>query len=339
MVLMINAILIWSGIFICLSQSAVFSGLNLAFFSLTRLRLEIEAESSNESTAAKVLAMRRDSNFLLTTILWGNVGINVLLTLLSDSVMAGIMSFAFSTVVITLFGEIIPQAYFSRHALRMASLLSPLLRFYQFLLYPVAKPSAILLDKWLGKESAQFLREENIKLFIKKHIEDHESEIDHTEGTGAINFFSLDDLEVTQEGEELHLESIIQLPSDNGKIIFPAYEKNVNDPFIKRINQSEEKWIIFIDEEGLPKLALDADGFIRSILLDHRAETIDKYCHTPWVVTDIASNLGSLVKIMKGKIELDSDQPILKDIVLVWGPLQKRIITGADILGRLLSGI
>jgi CBS domain containing-hemolysin-like protein len=29
-------------------------------------------------------------------------------------------------------GEIIPQAYFSRHAMRIASLLSPILRFYQF---------------------------------------------------------------------------------------------------------------------------------------------------------------------------------------------------------------
>ena len=95
----------------------MFSGLNLAFFSLTRLRLEIEAETSIKDGAKKVLGMRKDSNFLLTTILWGNVGINVLLTLLSDSVMTGLLSFSFSTVVITLFGEIIPQAYFSRHAL------------------------------------------------------------------------------------------------------------------------------------------------------------------------------------------------------------------------------
>lgn len=159
---------IWVGIIFCLSQSAMFSGLNLAFFSLTRLRLEIEAETSIKDGAKKVLGMRKDSNFLLTTILWGNVGINVLLTLLSDSVMAGILSFSFSTVVITLFGEIIPQAYFSRHALRMASLLAPVLRFYQFLLFPVAKPSAILLDYWLGKESVQFFGESNIKLFIKK---------------------------------------------------------------------------------------------------------------------------------------------------------------------------
>jgi len=76
----------------------VFSGLNLAFFSLTRLRLEIEAETSSKNGARKILKMREDSNFLLTTILWGHVGINVLLTLLSNSVMVvGIASFTFST--------------------------------------------------------------------------------------------------------------------------------------------------------------------------------------------------------------------------------------------------
>ena len=41
----------------------------------------------------------------------------------------------------------------------MATLLSPVLRFYQIILFPVAKPSALLLDIWLGKESIQFFAE------------------------------------------------------------------------------------------------------------------------------------------------------------------------------------
>jgi metal transporter CNNM len=113
----------------------MFSGLNLAFFSISKLRLEVEASKGNQK-AMKVVALRKDSNFLLTTILWGNVGINVLLTLLSHSVLAGVMAFLFSTVIITFFGEIIPQAYFSRHAIKMASLLSPALRLYQILGLP-----------------------------------------------------------------------------------------------------------------------------------------------------------------------------------------------------------
>jgi CBS domain containing-hemolysin-like protein len=90
-------IVIWLAIALCISQSAIFSGLNIALFSLSRLQLEVESAKGNVA-AKKVLALRSDSNFLLTTILWGNVGINVLLTLLSASALAGISAFLFSTI-------------------------------------------------------------------------------------------------------------------------------------------------------------------------------------------------------------------------------------------------
>ncbi|HBA65798.1 MAG TPA: Mg2+ and Co2+ transporter CorB, partial [Methylococcaceae bacterium] len=76
----ISPLLIWIGIVICLSQSASLSGLNLAVFSLSRLHLETSAEKGDRN-AQRVLALRRNSNFTLTAILWGNVSVNVLLTL------------------------------------------------------------------------------------------------------------------------------------------------------------------------------------------------------------------------------------------------------------------
>ena len=62
--------LTWLGIAVCLSQSAIFSGLNLAVFSVSRLRLEVEATSGNVA-AKRVLAIWQNPNFVLTTILWG----------------------------------------------------------------------------------------------------------------------------------------------------------------------------------------------------------------------------------------------------------------------------
>ncbi len=329
----------WVGIFFCLTQSAMFSGLNLAFFSITRLRLEIEAEASNSRGAKKVLKMREDSNFLLTTILWGNVGINVLLTLLSDSVMAGVISFLFSTFVITLFGEIAPQAYFSRNSLKMASLLSPVLRLYQFILYPVAKPSALLLDTWLGKESVQYFAEKNLKLFLRKHVEGTESEIDFIEGTGAINFLSLDDIPVLQEGEVINPQSIISLPVKKNKILFPKFKAIPEDPFIQRVNSSGKKWIIITNDENIPFAVLDADNFIRSALFCKECEAIEDFCHSPLIITDKTTNLGEVIKDLRSKIDDHEDVPIEKDIVLYWSKDEKRIITGADIFGRLLKGI
>jgi|SRR5450631_268600 hypothetical protein len=78
----------WIGIGLCITQAAAFSGLNLAVFSRSRLRLEVESAGGNAHARA-VLALRKDSNFTLATILWGNTSANVLLTLLSHSVLAG----------------------------------------------------------------------------------------------------------------------------------------------------------------------------------------------------------------------------------------------------------
>jgi hypothetical protein len=326
-------ILSWIGIVFCVSQSAMFSGLNLAFFSITRLRLEIEVSTGNRS-ARNVLQMRQDSNFLLTTILWGNVGINVLLTLLSNSVMAGVGAFFFSTVVITFIGEILPQAYFSRHALKMASLLAPFLRFYQILLYPVAK----ILDLWLGPEGVRFFKERDLKEVIKKHVEADESDVDHLEGIGALNFLTLDDLYVAQEGELIDPKSIVSLPVDKGLPVFPPFQKSAFDPFLKQIELSGKKWVIITNDEGKPVVVLDSDGFIRKALFDEIRFSPYAFCHRPVIIKDVKTKLGDVILQLKTPHRINDVGVIDHDIILVWGP-EKRVITGADILGRLLQGV
>ncbi len=328
---------IWIGIFVCLAHSAMFSGLNLAFFSLSRLRLEAEAGAGN-AAAAKILTLRRDSNRLLTTILWGNVAINVLLTLLSNSVMLGAAAFVFSTFLITFAGEIIPQAYFSRHAMRMASLLAPVMRFYQRLLYPVAGPSAWMLDRLIGEEQILFMRERQLKGVIEKHIESDGAEIDFIEGRGALNFLDIDDVPISEEGEIVDPGSIVTLPT---KVDLPQIPEVAapTDPFVVAINASGRKWVILIDQDGKPQLVLDADAYLRAVMTD--TATVDAYshCHRPILVTDASSPLGHIIERLREGIDVDSDAAIDKDIVLLWTDDVKKVITGADLLGRLLRGI
>src|ERR1700743_3732156 len=158
----------WLGIAACILQSGLFAGLNLAGFTLGLPRLQIEADSGNKD-AVPVMELRKSANQVLPTIIWGNVSTNVLITLLSDSVLAGIGAFVFSAFAITLLGEIFPQAYFSRNALAMTSRFLPFLNVYRFLLYPLAKPTAMLLDWLLGEESIWDLRERGICMFVCRH--------------------------------------------------------------------------------------------------------------------------------------------------------------------------
>ena len=329
--------LVWFGILICISQSAMFSGLNLALLGTSRLRLEVEVAANNPA-AKKIMALRRDFNLTLTTILWGNVGINVLMTLLSKSVMAGVASFFFSTFLITFAGEIFPQAYFSRHAMRMGSLLAPLLRLYQIILYPVAKPSAWILDKWLGEEGIRYFKESDLRTVLRKHIEAEESDIDRLEGIGAINFLALDDIAVSQEGELIDPDSIISLPTRNGRPVFPEVSSQKDSPFLQDVNRSGKKWIIIVDEQHQPCLVLNANAFLRDALFGSEPINPYIYCHRPIIVDNPHTLLGSVLSRLKVDSGSIVDDVIDRDLILIWSN-EKRVITGADILGRLLRGI
>jgi len=330
-------LLTWIGIGLCISQSAMFSGLNLAVFSLSRLQLEVDAGSGG-TAARRVLALREDANFALTTILWGNVGINVLLTLLSDSVMAGIASFTFSTVIITLFGEIVPQAYFSRNALKMANLLSPVLRLYQLLLYPVAKPSALLLDAWLGREAIIYFRESELKDILKHHMEAAESELERAETLGAMNFLSIDDLPITSEGRPLDPMSIISLPSKNGRPLFPAFEESPSDPFLARVEASGMPWVVITDEHNEPLLMMDADGLLRHAAYHPGDTDPQAFCHKPIIIRDPSEPLGKAIERLCLDPDVRGDEAIPFDVILLWSD-RPRMITGSDLLGRLLRGV
>ena len=314
----------------------MFSGLNLALLGISRLRLEVDASTGNKD-AQKILSLRRDFNFLLTTILWGNVAINVLLTLLSNSVMAGMTAFFFSTFLITFFGEITPQAYFSRHAMKMGSLLSPIVRLYQVLLYPVAKPCALVLDWWLGKERIGYFREKALREVIHKHIDFAESDVGHIEGIGALNFLAMDDLPVSGQGKALDPDSVIVLPVKDGKPVFPAFAKSSSDPFLRQVSQSGRKWVIIVDQAGQPIAIHNDNRFIRAVLFNEGNLNPYLYCRRPLVITDPNLTMGKVLPELYVHSESSADDIIKNDIILVWSD-QKRVITGSDILGRLLHG-
>jgi hypothetical protein len=333
-------IIIWVGIAFCVTQSAIFSGLNLAFFSLSRLQLEVEAKQG-QASAKVILSMREDSNFLLSTILWGNVSINVLLTLLSDSVLAGMYSFMFSTIVITFLGEIFPQAYFSRNALKVASKLTPIIKFYQFLLFIVAKPTALILDGWLGREGITYFREKELTAIINAHIESDDTDMEHVQGTGALNFLQVDKITVSQEGESLDPNSVLKLPCKLDLPILPEVDSPEFAAFALDVNRSGHKWVLLTDEQGLPLLMLDADGFIRSTITEDANKDPYFYCHRPLIIENPQCSLGEAMKNLKLAHDLEplSDEVLHTDVILIWSETEKRVITGADILGRLLKGI
>ena len=327
----------WLGVCACIIQSALFAGLNLAVFSLSLLRLQVEADGGNQD-AVKVLELRHNANQVLATVIWGNVTTNVLLTLLSGSVLHGIAAFFFSAFAITMLGEIIPQAYFSRNALKVTSRFLPFLNFYRVVLYPLAKPTAMLLDAWLGPEGPAYMKERDLRSMLARHSTS-EGTIGKLEATGAQNFLDLDDISVCDEGEFVDVKSIISLPLANQRCVLPSFQRSPDDPFLKQVDASGMKWVIITDAAtGEPAFVLDAHHFLRDALFDELDVNPNTYWHRPIIVRDPKARLGDVIPLLKVVPEDPNDDVIEHDLILVWHK-QRRIITGSDLLGRLLRGI
>ena len=130
--------------------SALFSGLTLGLLSLDKIGLQIviggdDAEAAHYARA--ILPVRENGNLLLCTLLLGNVAVNALL--MADMT-SGLVGFLGSTILIVIFGEIIPQASCSRHPLMIGYYSLPLVKTFILMLCVIAYPLGILLDAVLG---------------------------------------------------------------------------------------------------------------------------------------------------------------------------------------------
>ncbi|WP_220429223.1 gliding motility-associated protein GldE [Tenuifilum thalassicum] len=128
--------------------SALFSGSEVAYFSLTPAEIK---ELEDKSKKSKVLTNLSNPEQLLATLLVANnlinVGVVILSTFLTLSVFdfsqAPVFGFVFQTVIITfillLFGEILPKLLASNRALRFAEVVAPLISAMIILLKPLSK--------------------------------------------------------------------------------------------------------------------------------------------------------------------------------------------------------
>ena len=156
--------------------SGTFSGLNLGLMSLdpTTLKLVMESGSGRQKTYAKLIyRVRRYGNYLLCTLLLGNVLVNNTLTiLLNDILGSGAYAIVSATIAIVIFGEIIPQAICSRHALTIGAFTIWLTYIFMAVTFPLSFPISLVLHFILGKEiGAVYTREELLGLL--KVTEDH----------------------------------------------------------------------------------------------------------------------------------------------------------------------
>ncbi|XP_035929627.1 metal transporter CNNM4 [Halichoerus grypus] len=158
-------------ILVLLVLSGIFSGLNLGLMALDPMELRIVQNCGTQKErryARKIEPIRRKGNYLLCSLLLGNVLVNTSLTILLDNLIgSGLMAVASSTIGIVIFGEIVPQALCSRHGLAVGANTIILTKFFMLVTFPLSFPISKLLDFVLGQEIRTVYNREKLMEMLK----------------------------------------------------------------------------------------------------------------------------------------------------------------------------
>ena len=167
-------------------------------------------------------------NLLLCTLLLGNVAVNSLMSIFSAEIFDGTVGFILSTFLIVIFGEIIPQAFCSRYALRIGSATIPLVKIIRVLLFVIAWPLAKGLDLMLGRELATTYSNAEMIELLNVHVK--ENKIDQEEANamaGALTYKTMCVKDVMTAMEQTYMLAIDEKLSFEtiGKIFKTGYSR------------------------------------------------------------------------------------------------------------------
>lgn len=229
---------LWAIAAACLLMAACVAGLTLGLMTLDTVGLEIMMYSANEKeaeAARQIMPVRKKAHLLLVTLLLGNTIATELLPLVLEVLFpAGITSLVMSVFLIMVFGEIIPQAICSRHALEIGSKMIGFVKVLRIIFWPIAAPIAWLLDAMLGHELGTVYSREELKGLVQIHRSKYGA-LTRDESTiiqGALDFSQRTAGDIMTSAENVFSlsmdtrlnEETLQLILDKGHSRVPLYD-------------------------------------------------------------------------------------------------------------------
>lgn len=161
--------------------AAVCSGLNVALMSLNPAELKRRAHLGDKR-ARRVYPLRKNAHLSLASILLVNVAAASGTAIVLGDYYSGLVAGSIATLLLVIFSELAPQAFFTRRALVVCSYLVPLMRLMILVTYPIAKPLQLVLDRILGTQEHKRLHTRHeLGLMISEHLGDEASELDEDE--------------------------------------------------------------------------------------------------------------------------------------------------------------
>ncbi|KAL6709812.1 cell agglutination protein Mam3 [Coniothyrium glycines] len=152
----------------------VFAGLTIALMGQDEIYLQVLAQSGEaheRKNAKKVLQLlQRGKHWVLVTLLLSNVITNETLPIVLDrSLGGGWPAVVTSTVLIVIFGEVVPQSICVRYGLPIGAWMAPVVLGLMYIMGIAAWPTAKLLDYLLGEDHGTVYKKGGLKTLVSLH--------------------------------------------------------------------------------------------------------------------------------------------------------------------------
>jgi len=246
---------------ILLLFSALLSGSEISYFSLTPNEKE-KLKSSKHKTDKRIISLLNKPENLLATILISNNFVNVGIVILSTYIINNIFDFRESiklgffiqivvvSFVLLLFGEIIPKMYAKHLSLKFAKFMSKPISVLEIIFYPLSKilvKSTKIVDKKLAKKRLKITKEDlSVAIDLTSEEVNEQKQI----LKGIVEFGNLQVKEI--------MKSRLDVLAIDIKSTFDSVKKNIIESGFSRIpvfseNLDEIKGILYI-KDLLPHL-------------------------------------------------------------------------------------
>ncbi len=321
-------------ILICfLLLSALISGAEVAFFSLTKTKVD-EFSKLNTARAGSVIELLNRPKKLLATILIANNFINILIVLLFATLGAYFfqniseqLRFFLEVVLITflilLFGEVLPKVYATRNAGTFALMMATPLKVVSKVLNPISSlltGMTGIIERRLSKKQTNF-SVEKLSQALELTSEDATTKDEKNILEGIVSFGNTETVQVMKPRIDIfavsdteNFQNVLEMITLNGFSRNPVYHENIDDvigvlyakDLLPHITKKEFNWQTLIrapffvpENKKLDDLLIDFQE-----KKNHLAIVVDEYGGTSGLVT-----LEDVIEEIVGDIndEFDAD--------------------------------
>ena len=313
--------------------SALISGAEVAFFSLSQTDLNRASESKSSKQKAVVTLLERPKR-LLATILVSNNFINILIVLLfayiGDFLFAEIASpllkFLIEVVVITflilLFGEVLPKLYASRNSLKFAAIMAypfkTLVSLLSFISFPLLGLTNIIENN-LGKQKSS-LSVEKLSQALGLTSNESADKDDQKILRGIVSFGNTETgqimtprIDIFALSKEETYENVVAKIVNEGFSRNPVYDENIDEiigvlyakDLLPYIDVKNFEWQKLIREPYFVPENKKLDDLLKEFQekKNHLAIVVDEYGGTSGIVT-----LEDVIEEIVGDISDEYDQ-------------------------------